>query len=74
MKAFQFTAKKEDMRKPRIIRVGACQNALAVATTEPVHVQLASLHEKITKFIIAAAASNVNIICFQEVWSKYKTY
>lgn len=51
--------------------MGAVQNAIAVATTEKITVQRDALYAKIVKFVEAAAASNVNIICFQEAWSKF---
>lgn len=71
VQAYQFTARKEDLRRPRIVRVAAVQNSIAVSTSEPVNVQRDAIHAKITQFIKAAAASNVNILCLQEVWSKH---
>lgn len=70
MKAYKFTAIKEDLRKPRIVRVAALQNAVLTPTTEPIGVQREALYERITNMIEAAALSNVNVICMQEAWSK----
>lgn len=70
VQAYQFTARKEDLRRPRIVRVAAVQSSIVVSTTEPVNVQRDAIHAKITNFIKAAAASDVNILCMQELWSK----
>lgn len=70
VKGYSFTARKEDLRKPRIVRVAAVQNSIAASPSEPVHVQIKAIHAKITTFIKAAAASDVNILCLQELWSK----
>ncbi|KAJ6643344.1 Beta-ureidopropionase, partial [Pseudolycoriella hygida] len=69
VKGYSFQAKKEDLRKPRIVRVGAVQNRIVAATTEPIHVQREAIFAKIKNIVKAAAASNVNIICFQEAWT-----
>lgn len=71
VKAFKFEARKEDLRKPRIVRVAAIQNQMVVSTSESIHVQRDALYARITTIIKAAAASNVNVLCMQEVWSKF---
>lgn len=74
VKGYAFEARAEDLRKPRIVRVAAVQNKIVAATTEPVHVQRDALHARISTIIKAAAASDVNILCMQELWSKYLRY
>lgn len=69
IQAYKFDAIKEDLRKPRIVRIGAIQNSIAAATTAPVSVQRDAVFEKIGKLIEAAAAEKVNILCLQELWS-----
>ncbi|XP_037046286.1 beta-ureidopropionase-like [Bradysia coprophila] len=69
VKGYSFEAKKEDLRKPRIVRVGAIQNGIVAATTEPIHVQREAIYAKIKNIVKAAAASNVNILCLQEAWA-----
>jgi len=69
VKGFRFEAHKEDLRKPRIVRVAAVQHKIVVPTTEPIHVQRDAIHAKITNIIKAAAASDVNILCLQELWT-----
>lgn len=70
IQSYKFEAIKEDLRKPRIVRVGAVQNSIAAPTTAPVSVQREKVFEKIGKLIEAAAAENVNILCLQELWSE----
>lgn len=58
------------MRQPRVVRVGAIQNSIAVPTTEPVSVQIKAIYEKIGKIIDGAALAGVNVLCLQEAWSE----
>lgn len=53
-------------------QVGAIQNKIVTATTEPIEIQRNSIFAKITKIIQAAAADDVNIVCLQEAWSECK--
>jgi beta-ureidopropionase len=69
MKAYKIDAIKEDLRKPRIVKIGAVQHSLAAPTSDPVHVQCEKGFEKVGKMIEAAAAEDVNILCFQELWT-----
>ncbi|XP_031622262.1 beta-ureidopropionase [Contarinia nasturtii] len=69
VKAYSFDAKSEELRKPRIVRVAAVQHSIVLSTTEKIGAQRDAIVEKITKIVEAAAASNVNIICFQEAWT-----
>lgn len=71
IKAYKFDAIKEDLRKPRIVRIGAVQTSLAAPTTESVGVQRQKIFEKVGKIIEAAASENVNILCLQELWCKF---
>lgn len=70
IKAYGFEAIKEDLRKPRVVRIGAVQTSIVAPTNAPVSVQRDKIFEKIGKIIEAAALDNVNILCLQELWSK----
>lgn len=39
-------------------------------TTDKISVQRNALFAKLSEIVKAAAASNVNVLCFQEAWSK----
>lgn len=69
VRGYAFSAKPEDLRKPRIVRVAAVQNRIVAPTTEPIHVQRDALHARIATIVKAAAASDVNILCLQELWT-----
>lgn len=72
VKGYRFTAKQEELRQPRVIRVGAIQNAIVLPTTESVPKQREAIWEKIKTMIKAAAAADVNIVCMQEAWSEFR--
>jgi len=69
IQAYKFDALPEDLRKPRIVRIGAVQYSIAKPTTAPVSEQRNAIFEKVGKIIDAAAADNVNILCLQEFWT-----
>jgi len=69
LKGFQFTAKSEDTRAPRVVRVAAIQNKIILPTTEPVSKQIESLHERIGELIGLAHEAGANIVCMQEAWT-----
>lgn len=68
IKYYDFPAAKEQLRKPNEVVVGVIQNSIAKPTTDPIDVQRAALHDKITRIVEAAALNKVNVICFQETW------
>ncbi|KOB63217.1 putative Aliphatic nitrilase [Operophtera brumata] len=67
--AYEFTAKKEDTRSPRIVRVGLVQHSIAIPTDKPIIEQRDAIFEKIRKIVECAAGEGVNILCLQEAWS-----
>lgn len=69
LKGYFFTARKEDLRRPRIVRVAAIQNTVDIPTTAPIHVQRDALHEKIANILRVAVTAGVNVVCLQEAWT-----
>lgn len=67
--AYNFPTKEEELRSPRIVRVGVIQHSIAVATDRPISEQRQGIFNKIRKIIEAAASEGVNILCLQEAWS-----
>lgn len=67
--AYDFPARPEETRKPRIVRVGIIQNSIALPTDISIQEQRQAIFEKIRKIIDAAGGENVNILCLQEAWS-----
>ncbi|KAK1267950.1 N-carbamoylputrescine amidase [Acorus gramineus] len=64
-----FQAQKEQLRPPRVVRVGVIQNHIALPTTSPFMEQKIAIMQKVKPMIDAAGASGVNILCLQEAWT-----
>lgn len=69
VQAFRFSADKEFLRQPRVVRVGLIQNSIAVPTTYHFADQKKAIMDKIRHIVDAAGASGVNILCLQEAWT-----
>lgn len=54
-------------------KIAAVQHSIVKPTNETISVQRDAIVEKVTKIVEAAAASGVNVICFQEAWSKFRS-
>ncbi|XP_068622615.1 beta-ureidopropionase-like [Battus philenor] len=67
--AYDFPAKKEETRKPRVVKVGLIQHSIAIDTDRPITEQRSAIFEKIRKIIETAADEGVNVLCLQEAWS-----
>lgn len=65
-----FTADREQLRAPRVVRIGIIQNKIVLPTTAPLAEQRNAIHRRVETLINGAALSGVNIICLQEAWSK----
>ena len=50
--------------------LGLVQNAIVKSTDEDVVVQRDGLYQRMIPIIEAAALAKVNVLCFQEAWSK----
>ncbi|MBN3286849.1 BUP1 ureidopropionase, partial [Polyodon spathula] len=64
-----FSASVEQLRQPRIVRVGLIQNQIVLPTDAPVIEQITALHKRVGEIVEVAAMCGVNIICFQEAWT-----
>lgn len=69
IKGFIFEAKSEELRKPRIVRIGVIQNKIVLSTNAPLNEQRNDIHKRIAQIITSAALSGVNIVCLQEAWT-----
>lgn len=58
----------EELRPPRLTRVGLVQHKIALPATHPILEQRDVIHKKIASYIIKAAQFNVQILCLQEAW------
>lgn len=69
LKGYKVAADSEELRPPRIVRVGLVQNKIVLPTTEPVAAQKEALHKRIETIVDAAGLCGVNVVCFQETWN-----
>lgn len=69
LQAYQVDAAAEQLRKPRIVRIGAIQNSIVLPTTAPFAEQYAAIERKIEVLLDAAASMGVNVACLQEAWT-----
>nr|XP_056715585.1 beta-ureidopropionase [Euleptes europaea] len=66
---YGFQAEPEQLRQPRVVRVGLIQNKIPLPTDAPVAEQVAALHKRIEEIVEVAAMCKVNVVCFQEAWT-----
>ncbi|XP_007437445.2 beta-ureidopropionase, partial [Python bivittatus] len=69
LQGHRFEAAPEQLRQPRLVRVGLIQNKIPLATDAPVTEQVTALHERIKEIVEVAEMCGVNVICFQEAWT-----
>lgn len=65
IQSYSFDALRENLRAPRIVKVGAVQNCIAASTTDPIGVQRDKIFEKIGNILDAAGADGVQVLCLQ---------
>lgn len=70
IKSYGFSAQPENLRQPRIVKIGAVQNSIAASTSAPINQQRDAIFSKIGQLIDAAGSDGVNVLCLQEAWSK----
>ncbi|GFG29062.1 hypothetical protein Cfor_02092 [Coptotermes formosanus] len=58
----------EQLRTPRIVRVGLIQTHIVRSTSDPLKEQREAIFDRVAKLVEAAAYCGVNIVCFQELW------
>lgn len=71
IQSYGFSALTEDLRQPRLVRIGAVQHSIVKPTSANIGEQRKAIFEKVGKIIEAAAADGVNILCLQEFWSEF---
>jgi len=69
LKGYRFKAAKEQLREPRIVKIGLIQNGVVKPTTDPVLEQYQAIQDRIETMIHAAGSMGVNVLCLQEAWT-----
>ncbi|XP_050669922.1 uncharacterized protein LOC126968819 [Leptidea sinapis] len=66
---YSLPAEKEQLRQPRIVRLGLIQHSIVLTTDSPIIDQRQAIFDKVRNIINAAALEGVQILCLQETWS-----
>lgn len=69
LQAYSFKAAKEQIRPPRVVRVGLIQNQIVLPTTDPYLDQRRQIMARVQTMIDAAGTACVNVLCLQEAWT-----
>mmetsp|Transcript_27949 Transcript_27949/g.53182 ORF Transcript_27949/g.53182 Transcript_27949/m.53182 type:complete len:363 (+) Transcript_27949:404-1492(+) len=69
LQGYKFTASKEQLRAPRVVRVGLIQNAVTHSTSAPFQDQILAIRNRVRSLMNAAGAAGVNVVCLQEAWT-----
>ncbi|KNC73756.1 beta-ureidopropionase, partial [Sphaeroforma arctica JP610] len=69
IQAYKVNCPAEQLRAPRLVRIGAIQNAIVEPTDAPVQAQITALHKRVETMVVSAARMGVNVLCFQEAWT-----
>ncbi|XP_065574217.1 beta-ureidopropionase-like isoform X2 [Artemia franciscana] len=69
LKGYKISCPSENLRKPRIVKVGLIQNKIVLETTEPIQCQIQALHQRIEEIANVAGQCDVNVLCMQEAWT-----
>ncbi|XP_076307008.1 beta-ureidopropionase pyd3 isoform X2 [Tachypleus tridentatus] len=69
LQGYGIPAIPEEMRPPRVVRIGVIQNQVVLPTSAPIVSQRNALHCRIEQMVDAASICGVNVICFQEAWT-----
>ncbi|EFN58757.1 hypothetical protein CHLNCDRAFT_34065 [Chlorella variabilis] len=68
LQAYRFQAAPEQLRPPRVVRVGLVQNSIHAPTTAPFVEQRQAIHDRVRQIVDAAGAAGVQVLCLQEAW------
>lgn len=66
---YKIPALKEELRHPRIVRIGALQNSIKAPTDAPVATQIQAMLDWAREATHAAHLSGVNVLGLQECWN-----
>lgn len=72
VEGYSILAKPEQLRSPRIVRLGLVQNSIVLPTTASIEEQRNALHTRIAQIAHSAYLARVNVLGLQEAWRKSK--
>lgn len=68
---YELACPNEQLRKPRLVRVGLFQHKIPLPTWSPIKEMRDALFKLASEVVELASEEGVNVFCFQEAWSKY---
>lgn len=68
LKSFQFSSNPEQLRQPRVVRIGLVQHSIKAPTTAPMDQQRQNIFDRVSEIAAIASECNVNILCLQEAF------
>ncbi|GLI61457.1 hypothetical protein VaNZ11_003848 [Volvox africanus] len=63
-----FRAAPEQMRPPRVVRIGLIQNKIVLPTDAPFTEQAKAIRERVGQMLETAGQAGVKVVCLQEAW------
>lgn len=69
LQSYSIDASAEQLRPPRVVKLGLIQHSIKRPTTDPVKSQTESIYEAIGRYLDIAGKAKVNIVCLQEAWT-----
>lgn len=69
LQAYAFKALPEQMRAPKLVRIGLIQNKTVLPTTSPFQEQAQAIRDHVGVLMDAAGQAGVKILCLQEAWT-----
>lgn len=68
LKGYGFQAEDEQLRPPRLVKIGLVQNSIKLPTSDSFLEQRQKIHERIEEIASISGECGVNILCLQEAF------
>lgn len=68
LKGYKFLAENEQLRPPRLVKIGLVQNSIKLPTSDSFLEQRQKIHERIEEIASISGECGVNILCLQEAF------
>jgi len=70
IKSYKFSCLTENLRTPRIVKIGLIQNSIHdLDTSKPISEQIQAIRDIVGPLLDAAGLAGVNVVCLQEAWT-----
>ncbi|XP_060804471.1 beta-ureidopropionase-like [Amyelois transitella] len=69
VEGYSFEAAKEEIRRPRVVKIGLIQHSIVLPTDKPPREQREAVFDKMRRIVEIAGTEGVQILCLAEAWS-----